>query len=375
MGYDEQIKALRAKISDVDLSMVSLFEQRMKTTDEVAKLKQQYGKNVLDAKREEDVILRATEQLTDKSLSQATKEFFRAIMDISKKNQRKLLEFAQPSKTRFADVKNARVGYLGIVGSYSHIAATDSFTNDAVFVNYQSFDAILEGLKNDEVEYAMLPAENTQTGSVALAIDALARYGYYIVGEKLLPVAHALLGVCGAKLGDITKVYSHPEPLAQCSEFLSDKYEAYSSLSTAHAAKTVAQMGDINAACIASEQSAKIYGLHVLKKDIQNEDTNTTRFVVVAKAPYKGEDCNKTSIVIMLLHKPRALYEMLEVFSGVNILKLESRPIKDRQFEYQFHIDFEGCIYDEQIEKMLERVKQKAAGYTYLGCYPKESVQ
>jgi chorismate mutase/prephenate dehydratase len=282
---------------------------------------------------------------------------------------------ARPSKTRFAALKNARVGYLGILGSYSHIAASESFEQGAALVNYQSFDAILEGLKNDEVDYAMLPAENTQTGSVALAIDALARYGYYIVGELLLPVAHCLLALPGAKIDDITKVYSHPQPIAQCSEFLSDNYEVYSSLSSAHAAKTIAQMGDKSAACIASAQAGQIYGLQVLQKDIQNEDTNTTRFVVVAKQPYKGEHCDKTSIVIMLLHKPRALYDMLEVFSNVNILKLESRPIKDRQFEYQFHIDFEWCIYERDIADMIERVKRQAAGYTYLGCYPKESVQ
>ncbi|MBT3318752.1 MAG: bifunctional chorismate mutase/prephenate dehydratase [Clostridia bacterium] len=374
MGYDEQIKVLRERISDVDSQLVSLYEQRMKTIDDVAKLKQQFGKDVLDAKREDDVISRATSQLVDKNLSQATKEFFRAIMDISKKNQRKLLMDASPVKSRFAEIKNARVGYLGILGSYSHIATSESFDDSAVLKNYQSFDAILEGLKNDEVDYAMLPTENTQTGSVASAIDALARYGYYIVGEKMLPVAHCLLGVPGAKIEDIKKVYSHPQPIAQCSEFLGDKYEAYSSLSSAHAAKTVADMQEKSTACIASKHAGKIYGLQVLAHDIQNEDTNTTRFVVVAKQPYKGDDCSKTSIVIMLLHKPRALYEMLEVFSNVNILKLESRPIKDRQFEYQFHIDFEGCIYERDIAEMIERVKQQSAGYTYLGCYPKESV-
>ena len=373
MGYDEQIEILRERISEVDSQLVSLYEQRMKTVDDVAKLKREYGKDVLDTRREDDVILRATSQLNDKNLSQATKEFFRAIMDISKKNQRKVLQDAKPSESRFMQVKNTRVGYLGILGSYSHIATSASFDESAELINYKSFDAILEGMRNDEVDYAMLPAENSQTGSVASAVDALARYGYYIVGEKLMPVSHCLLGVAGARIEDVKKVYSHPQPIAQCSEFLGDKYEAYSSLSSAHAAKTVAQMGDKSVACIASHQAGEIYGLDVLRKDIQNDNTNTTRFVIVAKQPYKGADCTKTSIVIMLLHKPRALYDMLEVFSNVNILKLESRPIKDRQFEYQFHIDFEGCIYDQKIADIIENVKRKAAGYTYLGCYPKES--
>ena len=150
------------------------------------------------------------------------------------------------------------------------------------------------------------------------------------------------------------------------------KYEAYPSLSSAHAAKSVAEKGDKSVGAIGSTVSGEIYGLDILKREIQNEDNNCTRFVIVSKRPYKGKGCDKTSIVIQLMHKPRSLYEMLSVFSNVNILKLESRPIKDRQFEYQFHIDFEGNIYDKDVSEMIERVKKNAAGYTYLGCYPSE---
>ena len=282
------------------------------------------------------------------------------------------MQFEQPSIIKFSDVKGAKVAYLGIKGSYSFIAARQSFDSSAELKNYPSFEAILEALKNDEVDYAMLPAENTQTGSVTPAIDALARYGYYIVGEKLLKVSHNLLGVRNAKLSDIKKVYSHPQAISQCSEFLGEKYEAYPSLSSAHAAKSVSELADKSIGAIGSESSGEIYDLDIIKRDIQNEDTNCTRFVIVSKRPYKGKNCNKTSIVILLMHKPRSLYEMLSVFSNVNILKLESRPIKDRQFEYQFHIDFEGNIYDEEVAEMIERVKKKAAGYTYLGCYPSE---
>ncbi len=372
MGYDEQIGVLRERVSEVDSQMVELFEKRMKVVDEIAVLKKQYGKDVLDAKREDDVIEQAVSMLKDKNLSEATSEFFAALMDISRKTQRQAMQFEKPSSIKFSEVKDAKVAYLGIKGSYSYIAAEQSFDKSAKLMNYPSFEAILEALKDDEVDYALLPAENTHTGSVTPAIDALARYGYYIVGEKLQPISHNMLGVKGSNLGDIKKVYSHPQAISQCSEFLGDKYEAYPSLSSAHAAKSVAEQGDKSIGAIGSVSSGDIYDLDILKRDIQNEDTNCTRFVIVSKRPYKGKNCNKTSIVILLMHKPRSLYEMLSVFSNVNILKLESRPIKDRQFEYQFHIDFEGSIYDKDISEMIERVKKNAAGYTYLGCYPSE---
>ena len=372
MGYEEQISVLRERVSEVDSQMVELFEKRMKVVDEIAVLKKQYGKDVLDAKREDYVIERAVSKLKDKNLSEATSEFFAALMDISRKTQRQAMQFEKPSSIKFSEVKDAKVAYLGIKGSYSYIAAEQSFDKSAKLMNYPSFEAILEALKDDEVDYALLPAENTHTGSVTPAIDALARYGYYIVGEKLQPISHNMLGVKGSQVGDIKKVYSHPQAIAQCSEFLSDKFEAYPSLSSAHAAKSVAEQGDRSIGAIGSVSSGEIYDLDILKREIQNEDTNCTRFVIVSKRPYKGNNCDKTSIVILLMHKPRSLYEMLSVFSNVNILKLESRPIKDRQFEYQFHIDFEGNIYEKDISEMIERVKKKAAGYTYLGCYPSE---
>jgi len=375
MGYDTEIAKLREGISSIDKQLVSLFEQRMKIVEDVGALKKSYGKDVLDAKREDAVIERAIAQLKNKDLSEAAAEFFHALMDISKKNQRQNMQFEKPSLVKFSDVKNARVAYLGIKGSYSYIAAQQSFDITSEFKNYPNFDSILDALRKDEVDYAMIPAENTNTGSVTPAIDVLARYGYYIVGEKLQPVSHCFLALKDTEIADVKKIYSHPQAISQCSDFLGSRFEAYPSLSSAHAAKKVAQLNDKSIGAIGSKTAGQIYGLKIIECDIQNEDTNCTRFVIVSKRPYKGKGCNKTSIVIQLMHKPRSLYEMLAVFSNVNILKLESRPIKDRQFEYQFHIDFEGSIYDAEIAEMIGRIKKKAAGYTYLGCYPGESIQ
>jgi chorismate mutase/prephenate dehydratase len=370
MGYDEEISVLRARIDDIDTKMTALFEQRMDTVAEVAKVKSTYGKEILDGAREQSVLERAVSRLSNKSYSEQTKAFFRSIMDISKQAEAKHMA---PD----ASPEAGRVGYLGIPGSFSHTAAEEAY-GEHELVSYDTFGAIFEGLKNDEISLAMLPAENTETGSITAVVDLLAKYGYYIVAEKLLKVQQSLLGVNGAKLGDIRVIYSHPEPFGQCSAFLAAHpgIETRPSLSTAQAASTVAQAGDSSIACIASSKAVQIYGLEVLSENIQNSDSNCTRFAVVAKQPCKSDACDKTSIVFMVEHKPGSLCEILTILQngGVNILKLESRPIKGKPFEYMFHLDFEGSIYDKGVAATIENVKAAAADYIYLGSYKREAV-
>lgn len=377
MGYNEKIRALRDDINAIDKQMIQLFEQRMHTASEVAAAKKQYGKPIFDASRENTVIARAISQLTDASLREETKYFFHALMDISKKRQQLKMGDTPPSADYFADKTDARLGYLGIPGSYSHIAAAMAHST-ASLKNYPSFSAIFAAMQLGEVDYAVLPAENTETGSITAVVDLLAKYGYFIVGEKLLPVSHSLLALPGTHIDDIQVVYSHPEALSQCSVFLgaNPSIVARSSLSTAQAAVTVKEQGNPSIACIASQQAGDIYSLDALQTDIQNSLGNRTRFVVIGHQPYKSERCDKTSIALMLAHKPGSLYEMLGVFAqgGINILKLESRPLKDRPFEYLFHLDFEGSVYDGDVAKTIEIVRQKAAGYTYLGSYPREQI-
>lgn len=378
MGYDKEIAVLRDKINDIDKNLVELFEYRMKTTNDVALLKRKHNIDVFDSNREATVIERTQSLLKNKDMRDEIKNFFQALMDISKKSQRKIIKPPKADCAQFSDKTDLNIGYLGIKGSFSHIAAEEVFKTQTNLKNYDTFEAIFEGMKKSEISYAILPAENTETGSITSVVDLLAKYGYFIVAEKLLPVSHSLLGLQGTTLSNIKKVYSHPEPLAQCRLFLSKHAEmqAYPSLSTAGAAITVSELGDKSVACIASKKAAAIYGLEVIRENIQNSDNNCTRFVVIAKSPYKSESCNKTSIIFMLEHKPGSLYNMLKVFSddGVNVLKLESRPLPDKPFEYLFHLDFEGSIYDSNIAKTIEKVKEKSARYIYLGCYKREKL-
>lgn len=374
MGYDEEIKVLRERINAIDKQLLSLFESRLDVVGKVAELKRQYNKPVYDAKREEEVIARNLSQLQNRGYSEEARRFFQALMDTSKQSEHK--EMAVRASVRAPKAGSA--GYLGIRGSYSHIAAGEVFGGSEL-VSFNSFEEMFEGLKKGEIEYAVLPAENTETGSITAVIDLLAKYGFFIVAEKTLHVVHSLLGTKDSELSDIKVVCSHPEPFGQCSDFFEahPDIEKRSSLSTAQAAQMVAREGDKNLACIASAQAAPVYGLKVLRENIQNSGSNYTRFIIIAKKPCGKEGCDKSSIVFVTEHKPGALAEILDILSseGVNVVKLESRPLRNKPFEYMFHLDFEGSIYDKGVMKTMEKVKEKASNFLFLGSYRKDGIQ
>jgi chorismate mutase/prephenate dehydratase len=369
MGYENEIRVLRDHINEIDSQLVPLFEARMRAADDVAALKQKFGMPVYDASREAAVIEKALGRLQDASYAESLCRFYQSLMSISRQRQRSRISFP-PSAKRI----DGAVGYLGLPGSFSYIAAHEAYP-DAELKSLSSFQAIFEALKKGEIALAMLPVENTETGSITAVIDLLARYGYFIVAERLLKVTHSLLAPADATLDTITKIYSHPEPIGQCSQFLADHphIAAFPALSTAQAAQDVARLNDITVGCIASAEAASLYGLTELAAGIQNSEGNSTRFVVVATQPIVNAACDKTSIVFMVEHRPGSLHDALQLFSdgGVNIHKLESRPLKDRPFEYLFHLDFEGSVADPHVAAVLDSVREKSAELTWLGSYPR----
>jgi len=369
MGYEEDIKRLRDEIDGIDAQLVPLFEARMAAAEAVAEVKSRYGMPVFDAERENAVIGRALERLRDAKNGEAARRFFRALMDLSK--QRQHTQIRQTGNAPAGD--GMPVGYLGLKGSFSHIAAVETFGEGAPLQSYDTFEDMFEALRRGEIGRAILPAENTETGSITAVIDLLAKYGYFIVAEKLLKVEHSLLGLPDAELADIRTVCSHPEPIMQCSRFLHahPAIAAFPALSTAQAAMSVAEKKDKTLGCIASERCAKEYGLKVIEANIQNSQGNATRFVVAAKSPVLSPACDKTSIVFKVEHRPGSLCEMLKLFTGINILKLESRPLKDRPFEYLFHLDFEGSAEDENVARVLRQAEKCAADLIWLGSYPR----
>ncbi|MFA5675616.1 MAG: prephenate dehydratase domain-containing protein [Christensenellales bacterium] len=369
MGYEEEIAGIRAKIDSIDAQIVPLFEARMRSADEVAEIKKRYGQSVFDAGRENAVISRALSRLQDAANDDATRRFFKALMDLSKQRQHTHLPY--PIDTD-SDAPPA-IGYLGLRGSFSHIAACEAFGEQSPLISCDTFESIFEALRNKDIGRAILPAENTETGSITAVVDLLARYGYYITAERLLKVSQSLLGIKGAKLEQIEMACSHPEPIAQCSRFLSahPHISAYPALSTAQAASSVAKLGSKTVGCIASAKAAKIYGLEILADNIQNTKSNSTRFIIVARKPALTAACDKTSVIFKLDHKPGALLELLRLFCDINILKLESRPLAGRPFEYLFHLDFEGSIENKHIAQVIEQAKKQAAELVWLGSYPR----
>ena len=369
MGYEEEISVLRDRINEIDAQLVPLFEARMRASDDVAKIKQRYNMPVYDASREDVVVRRALEKLGDGAYADLLRRFYQSLMGISRQRQRTQIRY--PVSANLAD---GAVGYLGLPGSFSHIAAHEAFPG-AELISLPSFHAIFDALKCGDIALAILPVENTETGSITAVIDLLARYGYFIVAERLLKVTQSLLAPPGGTLDTVTKLYSHPEPIAQCSEFLANhpQIAAFPALSTAQAAKDVAQMNDVTVGCIASPEAAAIYGLIELASGIQNSDGNSTRFAVVSAQPKVDAACDKTSVVFMVEHRPGSLHDVLKLFSdgGVNIMKLESRPLKDRPFEYLFHLDFEGSVGDPHVAAVLDSVREKSAELTWLGSYPR----
>jgi|AGTN01.2.fsa_nt_gi Prephenate dehydratase len=372
MGFEEELAPLRLRIDDIDAQLAPLFEARMKASGEIATVKQRYGKPVFDAAREDAVIVRAISRLAYPNNAETARRFYRALMDLSKERQHERIAPQTPG-----GAGSGPVGFLGLPGSFSHIAAMDAFDAGRLR-GYDTFEAIFIALREGGIDRAIVPAENTDTGSITAVADLLSKYGFYIVAERLLSVTQSLLGIPGAAAEGIRTVYTHPEPIMQCSRYLEEHADmrACPALSTSQAAMKVAELNDPSVACIASAQAAPIYKLAVLAEGIQNSSGNCTRFVVIARRPELSPMCDKTSIIFKVEHKPGSLCEVLRLFSnaGVNVLKLESRPLRDRPFEYLFHLDFEGSIEDERVASVIEAARSVTAALTWLGSYPRRTL-
>lgn len=277
----------------------------------------------------------------------------------------------------------SKVGYFGIKGSYSYSAAHEYFGDEVEYVATKKFAEVFNLVKTAQVDYGVIPIENSLAGSVYENYDLLKNQNLKIVGEHYLKIDHCLLGLKSQgvseseQLKKITKVYAHPQALAQCAK-LFEKYswlEKESYGDNASAAEYVSQRGNVNLAAIASEEAAKIYNLDVILRKIADNDFNITRFFVLSNNEVVIEDANKCSIVFTLPHTPGSLYGALRIFqdSGVNLTKIESRPLKGTTFEYSFYADF---VFDpglkEQLELLIDKVQKNVDSLTVLGVYRSE---
>ncbi len=382
----KSLEELRQKIDRVDRQLLELFMERMGYCSQVADYKRSVGMPVLDVKREKEVLDAKMELLRNPELKDEVYTFFSSIMAISRNLQKRRLSdipredivgkaLASSGTRKSSPV----VCFFGAEGSYSEVATIRYFGEGAKRFSVDSFAGVLETLAEDKADYAVLPIENSSTGAIATVLDLLGRYGYSIVGEVNLAIHHCLLGKKGTKLTEISKVYSHEQGILQSQSFLnsigSPKTEVCHS--TAQSAKLVAGLDDMTAAAIAGAQNAKLYGLEILAENINNNETNTTRFAVVAKRPEVTEECNKISIAFTLPHESGELHRVMSCFArgGLNLLKLESRPIPNQRFEYMFFVDYSGNLLEEKVRQVTDEVIAEAQEFKLLGNYPAGSLE
>jgi len=270
--------------------------------------------------------------------------------------------------------KHLKVAFQGEIGAYSEIAVYKHFTSDAQTIACKSFSDVFKSVEAGNADYGVVPIENSIEGSVNQVYDLFLEYDLKVCGEIILKIEHCLLANRNADLNSIKVVYSHPQALAQCSNFLERLgYEIIPTYDTAGGAKIVKERGTNDVAAIASERAAEIYGMKILARDISNTPDNYTRFLVISTedSPPTGND--KTSIIFSLKHVPGSLYKALEEFAlrEINLTKIESRPTKRRPWEYNFYLDFEGHRNDPKCMEALKGLEKKATFIKILGSYPK----
>ena len=368
----------RNKLDVIDKKIVKLFEERMDICGKVAETKIASGKAVYDAEREKQK-LDAVSAMADSEFNQvAVRELFSQMMSISRKYQYSILaEHGRAMKLGFErldqlPMEGVRMVHQGVEGAYSHAAAIQYFGEKAEIYHVARFEDAMKEVQLGNADYAVMPIENSSAGAVIDMYDLLTRYDNYIVAETFLPVNHALLGVPGAKLSDVKTVFSHPQALMQCSAFLNDNgLKQISVENTAVAAKRVVEEGDKSQAAIASEIAGKLYGLELLKPFIQNNQGNTTRFVILANRKVYQKDAGKISLCFELPHTSGSLYNMLGnfIFNHVNMMMIESRPIPGKNWEYRFFVDIEGNLQDAGVKNALRGIGAEAQNFKILGNY------
>lgn len=375
----EELQTLRTQIDEIDRQLADLFCRRMDVTRRVGEYKAAHGLPVLDRAREAQVLAGKAALVGDELRADVT-TLFETIMTLSRRQQQTLAAgdgWIQAHRAAWAECRvppaEPRVLYQGEPGAYAEEAAARFFGPGCRRSSTVTWEDIFVRLRDGEADYGVLPIENSSTGSINQVYDLLARYGAYIVGEQVIRVDHCLMAPAGAALDTIREVRSHEQGLFQCEAFLKAHpgWRRKAMLNTAAAAKWVADSGDVSCAAIGSRQAAALYGLDILAEGINSDRENFTRFVVVSPLPELREGRNKISAMFTLAHESGTLHRIMTVFAtgGLNMMKLESRPIPGRGWEYRFFVDFTGDLVAYGMDSILREMSQCAATLRVLGNY------
>ncbi len=370
---------IREEIDRIDGQMIELYEKRMECTAQVAEYKISTGKKIFDKEREQAKLEKAESLASNTFNKRSVRELFEHIMSMSRKRQYQILtEQGLTKKPDFIcedklDFTKARVVFQGVEGAYSEAAMKEFFGSDTDSFHVETWRDAMEAIKNGEADYAVLPIENSSAGSVRENYDLLVEYDHCIVGEQIIKIEHVLLGLPEAELSDIDQVYSHPQALMQCSKILEEHrdWEKISLKNTAVSAKKVKEDEKKNQAAIASKLTAELYGLKILKENLSNNADNYTRFIIVTGKHVFEKDAKKVSICFEIPHQSGSLYQMIShfIFNGINMTKIESRPIQGKNWEYRFFIDIEGNLNDGAVQNALNGLSEETSKLKILGNY------
>lgn len=369
---------LRDEIDVIDKQIVELYEKRVNICKQVAEYKIENGKKVFDRVREEEKIRKVKALTTSDFTSRAVEELFEQIMSVSRKLQYQILaEHGSIGRLPFMGVDSlddgkVRVVFQGAEGAYSQAAMVQYFGDKIQSFHVNTFRDAMSAIEEGSADFAVLPIENSTAGIISEVYDLLVEFENYIVGEQIIKIEHCLLGVPGSTIEVIKTVYSHPQSLMQSARFLSEHdWKQISMQNNAFAAQKVVKDGDKTQAAIASAYAGEIYGLDVLKKGVNQSDTNSTRFIIVTNQKVFLKDAKKISICFEIPHESGSLYHMLShfIYNNLNLCKIESRPIEERNWEYRFFVDFEGNLADGAVKNALRGLRDEARNMKILGNY------
>lgn len=378
------IRGYRDEIDKIDRELVKLFEKRMNVVGEIAKYKELHNMKILNIDREIEVIEKNINRLDNKNYEKLTEKFFSYLMKLSRSYQKDLINIKEKScyskdyevdNIDIRNLDNIKIGYQGVKGSFTEEAMIKYFGDKHYFQNFDEFEDVFMALKNNEIDYGILPIENSFTGSISEVYDLLVKYGFYIIGEESIKIEQNLVGIPGAQLEDIKEIYSHAQGFEQSRNFLNNCNDIIQIPyhNTAMSAEYVSKQKDKSKGAIASARAAKIYGLDIIKEKINDKDDNTTKFIIIGKKLIKSKDNDKITVVFSLDNKAGTLYKFIKHFAenNVNMVKIESRPTKNEPWEYLLYIDFEGDIETNSVRNLIELIDENSDYFKVLGCYKK----
>ena len=374
------LNKLREEINEIDQEMVALFKKRMNVAASVAEYKKEKGLPVLDAARER-ALLGKISDMAGEELDGYARTLYHTMLDVSRAYQ--FTKLGSQSVV-YSDITNtikstanifpcrAKVACQGVEGAYSQIAAEKLFELPDISY-YKSFDDVFTAIESGECRYGVLPIENSTAGSVKKVYELMLEHKFNIVRSVRIKIDHNLLAKKGTKIENIREIISHEQAINQCSSFLRSLGDIKITIApnTAVAAKTVAESGRDDIAALSSRFCAELYSLETLAEAVQDMGNNHTRFICISKEPeiYPGAD--KITLMLVTPNKPGALYSVLSCFNalGVNMTKLESCPIPERDFESMFYFDFTVSVYSDNLERLLCELESRGERYRLLGAY------